>query len=121
MKKSMNKSRKKWNVSLAIGTVLILAVVIVCIVSFIYMPHDPIEMNTTLNFLRPGANESYILGTDNFGRDILSRIMMGSRTVFIVGVVSTAFGAVIRNNSRLALRQGAKIFVSSIIMSCLTV
>ena len=73
MKKSMNKSRKKWNVSLAIGTVLILAVVIVCIVSFIYMPHDPIEMNTTLNFLRPGANESYIF----------------------VGVVSTAFGAVI--------------------------
>ncbi len=95
MKKSMNKSRKKWNVSLAIGTVLILAVVIVCIVSFIYMPHDPIEMNTTLNFLRPGANESYILGTDNFGRDILSRIMMGSRTVLLVGVVSTAFGAVI--------------------------
>lgn len=90
-----NKKKKKTSVSLTLGIILVSIVILICIVSFIYMPHDPIKMATEFKFLKPGENSDYILGTDNFGRDILSRIMHGSRTVLLVGVVSTAFGAVI--------------------------
>ncbi len=97
MNKSKNTTKKKnkLNLSLVLGLILVLAIAAVCLVSFIYMPHDPTEMNTAFKFLKPGNNTEFIFGTDNFGRDILSRLMRGSRTVLLVGVVSTGVGAVI--------------------------
>lgn len=93
--KKTAKGKSRSSVSLILGIILVSLVVAVCIVSFIYMPHDPTEMNTAFKFLRPGQNSDFLFGTDNFGRDILSRIMRGSRTVMLVGVVSTGVGAVI--------------------------
>lgn len=97
MVNSKIKLRKKQNinVSLVLGIILVFVVFAVCIFSFIYMPHDPTEMNTAAKFLKPGKNTEFLFGTDNFGRDILSRIMRGSRTVLLVGVISTGFGAII--------------------------
>lgn len=93
--KNTTKNKNKLNLSLVLGLILVLAIAAVCLVSFIYMPHDPTEMNTAFKFLKPGNNTEFIFGTDNFGRDILSRLMRGSRTVLLVGVVSTGVGAVI--------------------------
>lgn len=115
--KTKNKGlrKKRMSVSLAIGIVFVSIVVLVCLASFIYMPHDPLEMATQYNFLKPGANPDYVLGTDNFGRDILSRIMKGSRTVLLVGVVSTGFGAAV--GTLLGAAAGmSKGIVSDIIM-----
>lgn len=95
MKNSEIKKKSKLNVSLVLGLILVSAVVVVCFVSFVYMPHDPTEMNTSFKFLKPGNSSEFLFGTDNFGRDILSRIMRGSKTVLLVGVVSTGVGAVI--------------------------
>lgn len=95
MKNSEIKKKSKLNVSLVLGLILVSAVVVVCLVSFVYMPHDPTEMNTSFKFLKPGNSSEFLFGTDNFGRDILSRIMRGSKTVLLVGVVSTGVGAVI--------------------------
>ena len=56
-------------------------------------PHDPIEQDLIKAlrppFWQPGGSLEYILGTDNLGRDILSRIVYGARISVIVG-----FGAV---------------------------
>lgn len=115
--KTKNKGlrKKRMSVSLAIGIVLVSIVVLVCLASFIYMPHDPLEMATQYKFLKPGVNPDYVLGTDNFGRDILSRIMKGSRTVLLVGVVSTGFGAAV--GTLLGAAAGmSKGIVSDIIM-----
>lgn len=90
-----SKNKHIVSVSLILGLILVFLVTAVCITSFIYMPHDPTEMNTAFKFLKPGQNSDFLLGTDNFGRDILSRIMRGSRTVLLVGVVSTGVGAAI--------------------------
>ena len=51
-------------------------------------PHDPITQDLS-NRLHPPFTPGHILGTDDFGRDILSRILYGSRiTLFIIGLVA---------------------------------
>lgn len=51
-------------------------------------PHDPIVQNLS-NRLMPPLSPRHLLGTDDFGRDILSRILYGSRiTLFIIGLVA---------------------------------
>ncbi len=62
--------------------------------SFVYMPYQPNEMNIPDKFLKPDFNSEHILGTDNFGRDILSRIMYGSRNVLLVGIGSVTLGTI---------------------------
>lgn len=63
---------------------------------FAPVPFD--EQNLRLRFLPPawleGGNARYLLGTDNLGRDILSRILVGAQTSFIVAVAALAFGSV---------------------------
>lgn len=113
----MKKSNKP-GLSLILGIILVSLVVLICLTSFIYMPHNPNEMATEFNFLRPGENAEYLLGTDNFGRDILSRILHGSRTVLLVGVVSTGFGAIIGIILGAAAGMG-KGAVSAVIMRCM--
>ena len=80
------------NLSLIIGIILVLIIIAVWVLSFIYMPYPPNEMDITNRFLKPGIDSEHILGTDNFGRDILSRIMYGSRNVLLVGIGSVTLG-----------------------------
>ncbi|AWI10938.1 peptide ABC transporter permease [Caldibacillus thermoamylovorans] len=86
-------SRLKENKLLLLGIVLLLIVVSFCFVSLFYLPHDPNEMNTPDRFQLP--NEEYFLGTDQFGRDILSRLMISSRYALFIGLVSVSLGAVV--------------------------
>ena len=52
-------------------------------------PYDPLTLDT-LNMLQ-GISRQHPLGTDHFGRDILTRLFYGSRTILLVGFVSIAF------------------------------
>lgn len=83
------------NYSLLIGIILVLCVLFICILSFIYIPYAPNEMNISERFIKPNSVHEHPLGTDNFGRDILSRIMVGSRAVLIVSMSSVIIGALI--------------------------
>ncbi len=56
-------------------------------------PHDPIEQST-INRLAPPSPE-YPLGRDDFGRDVLSRIIYGTRVALTVGVLSVLLGGAI--------------------------
>ena len=88
-----------------LGTVIILGLIFVAIFAPYLAPFDPIEQTLTDRLQAPG--EKYILGTDQLGRDILSRIVWGSRislrismivalvagtTGLIVGIISGFFG-----------------------------
>ncbi|MEM6427908.1 MAG: ABC transporter permease [Deinococcota bacterium] len=78
-----------------------------CIVSFVllvtvfgpfFAPHDPLKHNLRARFESPGysdANGTYLLGTDQLGRDILSRVIAGARVSVVVGVVSVVIAGVI--------------------------
>jgi peptide/nickel transport system permease protein len=61
------------------------------------LPFD--AQNLRLRFLPPfwleGGDVRYLLGTDNLGRDMLSRIIVGARASFIVALAALAFGSVL--------------------------
>ncbi len=83
------------------GAALIILLLLFCaIFSPLIAPHDPIKQNLG-NALKPpfwekGGSSVHILGTDNLGRDILSRIIYGARVSVIVGfagvILSGVFG-----------------------------
>ncbi len=89
--KKFNKKKNR-RVNLILGSLLTGLVLFVCLLSFFYMPYPPNEMHLDEKFISPGLNQKYLLGTDHFGRDILSRIMYGSQSIVIVCLFAVAAG-----------------------------
>lgn len=78
--------------SLAIGGMLTLSVVACALLSFIWTPWNPYEMNLNAKLLPPSAQ--FWMGTDAFGRDVLSQIMVGARSSMAVGMIAVGIGLV---------------------------
>lgn len=81
-----------------IGSFIVSVVILLAIVGPAISPHDPIDSNLRARFQPPGysdENGSYILGTDQLGRDILSRIIAGSRVSVLVGITSVIIAGTI--------------------------
>jgi len=74
------------------GLVIMVFVTLVAIFAPLIAPYNPADTDYNSMFLPPfwqeGGNVEHILGTDNLGRDVLSRIIYGSRISLIVGVLS---------------------------------
>lgn len=51
-------------------------------------PHDPLRIDTSQRFLSPFASSQYLLGTDELGRDTLSRLLYGGQVSLVVGIVA---------------------------------
>jgi peptide/nickel transport system permease protein len=78
------------NRSLVIGLLLSLIFVGAALISFIWVPQDVAGMDIPNKMKPPSA--AHPLGTDHFGRDILSMIMVGARTSIAVAVVAVVIG-----------------------------
>ncbi|OYU40838.1 MAG: D-ala-D-ala transporter subunit [Pseudorhodobacter sp. PARRP1] len=79
--------RLRRNALAMIGLTISLALIFIAIFAPILAPHDPITQELSRRLLPPGTPGN-VLGTDDFGRDILSRILYGSRiTLYIVMLV----------------------------------
>jgi peptide/nickel transport system permease protein len=78
------------NRTAVIGSMVFLMVILVAILAPLLSPYDPLAQNVTLPLNGPGKR--YLLGTDDFGRDILSRIIWGARISLIVGFSSVLLG-----------------------------
>jgi peptide/nickel transport system permease protein len=92
--------RKLVRTPAAIAGVFILLVVIGAAVAAPYVaPHDPMRQSLLRRFTPPvwvtGGNPAYLLGTDQVGRDILSRIIYGARISLVVGVSAVAVSLVV--------------------------
>ncbi len=59
----------------------------------IFAPHNPVDQNLDDRF--SPSSKAHLLGTDNFGRDILSRVIYGSRSALLVGIVAVSIAVVI--------------------------
>ena len=78
------------NRNLMIGGLMALLIFATAAVSYFYTPYDPNRMNLKERFLSPSA--AHWLGTDQYGRDILSRVMKGAINSLIVGWVAVGIG-----------------------------
>lgn len=77
----------------AIGAIIVLVLLITGIFANFLAPYGMSEVNLAVKLTPPGPQ--YIMGTDQIGRDILSRVIYGARTSMVVGVVGTALSMVI--------------------------
>ena len=77
----------------AIGTIIVITVILSGILAPLIAPYDPIKTDL-YSRLKPPSRE-HLLGTDNVGRDVLSRIIWGSRVSLKVGVISVGIGMII--------------------------
>jgi peptide/nickel transport system permease protein len=72
------------------GGVIALFIIFTAILAPWISPHDPLEQDPFYRLA--GRNEKHWLGTDDFGRDVFSRIIWGSRVSLLIGSVSVFFG-----------------------------
>jgi len=82
---------KNWVFNIAVLFIILLGAA--AIAAPLVSPFSPTEQNIERRFSAPDSTN--ILGTDNFGRDILSRIIYGSRSALLVGIVSASIAVVI--------------------------
>ena len=94
-------------------TLFFLAVIILIVLSAIFAPWlapmDP-EKSSMANRLRPIGYKKYLLGTDEQGRDMLSRLLWGGRISLLMGILPVIFATTdrrrLRRGRRLLRRQG---------------
>jgi peptide/nickel transport system permease protein len=75
-----------------IGALIIFILIVMAIFAPFIAPYDPIKPNAAESLLQP--SHAHLLGTDILGRDVLSRIIYGSRVALMVGVIATSIAAV---------------------------
>jgi peptide/nickel transport system permease protein len=75
----------------AAGLVIVLVMIFASVFAPVLTPYDP-EANA-FEFMLTAPNTSFLLGTDQFGRDILTRIIFGAQTALFVGFTAAFIGA----------------------------
>lgn len=82
-----------------IGMFIVATVVLMAISAPLIAPHDPAKLNVRSRLSPPAwaaeGDPKYLLGTDQLGRDVLSRLIHGSRVSVIVGVLGVAISVVV--------------------------
>ncbi len=100
--------------TLLAGALLAGLAVLAALVSFIWTPHDAAGMNIAARLLPPGGD--HLLGTDHFGRDVLSMLMVGARTSIAVAIVAVGMGVALGVPLGLVAAAGRGGFADEIIM-----
>ena len=90
----MRKIKFKQNKLAIFGIVIILTMFFVGIFAPVISPYDPNKINVDDIFQKPFEN-NHILGTDGLGRDVLSRIIWGTRVSIKVGFIATGISILI--------------------------
>ncbi|MFN8472561.1 MAG: ABC transporter permease [Anaerolineae bacterium] len=76
-----------------IGGVVLLILIFGAVAAPVISPYDPVEMNPPARLQPPSLTHPF--GTDNFGRDIFSRVMYGTRISLPMGIIAVAISLVI--------------------------
>src|SRR5690349_5626383 len=79
--------------SIVIGAAIVVILVLAAVLAQVISPYDPYAMNPAIRLEPPSG--SNLLGTDNYGRDLLTRLVYGARVSLVVGLASIAVAAVI--------------------------
>jgi peptide/nickel transport system permease protein len=77
----------------AFGGAVLLLVALMALLAPLVAPYDPLKQDLMNARLAPSG--AHLLGTDDLGRDVLARVMYGSRVSLIAGLASVAIGVVV--------------------------
>ncbi|MBR4831514.1 MAG: ABC transporter permease [Butyrivibrio sp.] len=78
---------------LVAGSVITGIVLLVIILGLFWMPYEPTKMSAAEKL--QGISFRHIMGTDNMGRDVFSRVMYGSRVTLLIAIGTVAIGATV--------------------------
>ena len=84
--------------SLMIGVTILLGISVVAIFAPLFAPHDPYQQELTRRLAAPiwgGGTWNNPLGTDNLGRDYLTRLIYGARTSLLIGLAAAVISGLI--------------------------
>ncbi|KFI59006.1 dipeptide/oligopeptide/nickel ABC transporter permease/ATP-binding protein [Bifidobacterium gallicum] len=110
---------KRWK-AMSLGTrisVVFISLLVICAVfAPLIAPHDPQEI--TLTYRSPSMG--HLFGTDNLGRDVLSRVLYGARYSLVIGLSSIAFALVVGALIG-AVAAVSRTWISEVIMRCIDI
>jgi peptide/nickel transport system permease protein len=89
--KKIHLKQIKWNPFLTAGTIIMGITLFTVILGIFWTPYDPTQMSAADKL--QGISFRHLMGTDNKGRDILSRVMYGSRITLIIASGTMLIGA----------------------------
>lgn len=81
---------KKYPPNLIIGAVITGVMVLLIIMGFFYTPYDITKMDSASKLAAPSA--AHLMGCDNFGRDIFSRVLKGMGNTFVIAFITVVIG-----------------------------
>ncbi len=94
----ISQRRRAWttfsrNRTAVVGLIVVVLLTLVALFAPLIAPHDPIPQSTINRLADPNAE--HLLGRDDYGRDVLSRVIYGTRVALLVGVLSVLLGGII--------------------------
>ena len=107
---------KAMSIGARISLIVLTLIVLIAVLANFIAPHDPLEIFTA----RQAPDAEFIFGTDDKGRDVLSRMMYGARYSLVIGLGATAF-ALVCGSIIGALAAVSRKWVSEVIMRVLDV
>ena len=84
---------QKKSVSFRIGLTIAAIRAVLALVGYVWTPYDPSAIVGSEKFLAPSLR--HLFGTDNFGRDIFSRVMVGVGTTFFISLCTVCIGGIV--------------------------
>jgi peptide/nickel transport system permease protein len=76
-----------------IGLIIIVLLLLIAILAPLISPYDPYKMDVPNKLQHP--SKEHLLGTDSLGRDMLSRVIYGSRTSLVIGILAISISTII--------------------------
>src|SRR5262249_25010992 len=89
----MNRRRPLRHLTFTLGLAITALLLATAALSLVYTPQDPLAMSITGRLQGPSGE--HLFGTDQYGRDLLSRVMTGTVVSIAVGVIAVGIGAAV--------------------------
>ena len=84
---------RRFPMAFYVGATITLVIMVMALLSFIWTPYAVESLNIAQKLQPP--SQDHLFGTDHFGRDILSMIMVGARTSIAVAIVAVGIGMIV--------------------------
>jgi peptide/nickel transport system permease protein len=83
-------ARRRWPLRLVLPAVIVFAYLLLAVFGQSLAPFSATDFNTGVPL--QGPTQAHLFGTDGFGRDVFSRVLVGARTILLLSVAATIFG-----------------------------